>query len=239
MTDITLEQNMAAARQEYLVPGREIHLKNMRGYRFCEIGLITGTSQDNAVTSIWNTTGASDPTPEQFAALDADAIAKETGALQVWLNPVRYWMFDEFDVYEVGEDRTFGGITGTWMGVVGAQDIMKATVQGSYYPGYIHRNNMFTFNEGSEVYRLDAPSGEVFVMQSFTPYWDPTLSEENLDQLGRRLELPGGWSFYPAVLDRKLTVSTAAHDHLGHILQDNLHNIYQGSDEGRAFSYIP
>jgi hypothetical protein len=64
MTDASLEQNMTAARQEHLVPGREIHLRDMRGYRFCEVGLITGTSQDNAVANIWNTTGAWDPTPE-------------------------------------------------------------------------------------------------------------------------------------------------------------------------------
>ena len=94
MTEASLEQNMTAARHEHLVPGREIHMQDMRGYRFCEVSLISGTSQDNAVANIWNTTGACDPTPEQFDALDADTIAGENGALRAWLNPVRRWMCD-------------------------------------------------------------------------------------------------------------------------------------------------
>ena len=69
MTEASLKQNLAAARNEHLVPGREIHMQDLRGHRFCEVGLITGTGQDDAVANIWNTTGASDPTPEQFDAL--------------------------------------------------------------------------------------------------------------------------------------------------------------------------
>jgi hypothetical protein len=239
MNEATAEQNKQLSRDEHLVPDREIHMKEMRGYRFCEIGLITGTSRENAVANIWNTTGAYDPTPEQFAALDDDAIAKESEALKTWLNPVRHWMFDEFDVWEVGDDRRFGEITATWMGVVGAEEMMKATVGGSYFAGYIYRNNAFTFNEGSEVYLLDAPDGEVFVMQSFTSHFDEALTEDNLAELGTRLTLPDGWKFRSEVLDRELKVSTADEPHMAHVLQDDLHNTYQGSDGGKAFSFVP
>jgi len=38
MTAASLEQNMTAARHEHLVPGRELHMQDMRGYRFCEVG---------------------------------------------------------------------------------------------------------------------------------------------------------------------------------------------------------
>jgi hypothetical protein len=237
MTEASPEQNMTAARHEHLVPDREIHMQDMRGYRFCEVGLITGTSQDNAIANIWNTTGACDPTPEQFDALDADTIARENGALRAWLNPVRRWMSDRLDVREAGDDRTFGGITGTWTGVVGAATLMQATVQGSYFPSYIYRDNTFTFNTGSEVYVLRAPDGEVFVMQSFTRHWDPTLSDDNLAHLSRRIDLPGGWGFRAEMLNQDLEVSSNP-DNLAHVLQDNLHNVYQGSDAGRAFSYL-
>ena len=212
-------------------------MQDMRGYRFCELGLITGTSQDNAIANIWNTTGACDPTPEQFDALDADTIARENGALRAWLNPVRHCMFDRLDVWEAGDDRTFGGMTGTWIGVAGAATMMQATVQGSYYPGYIYRNNTFIFNSGSEVYLLGAPDGEVFVMQSVTGRWDPALREDNLAHLARRLDLPGGWGFRAEMLDQDLEVSSNP-DNLAHVLQDNLHNVYQGSDVGRAFSQL-
>jgi hypothetical protein len=238
MTEASLEQNMTAARHEHLVPGREIHMQDLRGYRFCEVGLITGTSQGNAIANIWNTTGACDPTPEHFGALDADTIARENGALRAWLNPVRRWMFDRLDVWEAGDDRTFGGITGTWTGVVDAATMTQARVHGSYYPGYIYRNNSFAFNKGSQVYVLDAPDGEVFVMQSFSRHWDPTLSEDNLAHLGRRLDLPAGWGFRAEMLDQDLEVSSGKHDNLAHVLEDNLHNVYQGSDVARAFSQL-
>jgi hypothetical protein len=210
-------------------------MRDMRGYRFCEVGLITGTSPDNAIANIWNTTGACDPAPEQFDAFDADTIARENGALRAWLNPVRRWMFDSLDVWEAGDDKTFGGITGTWMGVVDAATLMQATVLGSYYPGYIYRNNTLTFTRGSEVYLLDAPDGEVFVMQSFSRHVNPTLSEDNLGNLAGRLDLPEGWGFRMEMLDQDLEVSSSKNN-LAHVLHDNLDNVYQGSDVGRAFS---
>ncbi len=237
MTEASLEQQMTAARHEHVVPGREIHMQDMRGYRFCEVGLITGTDQGNAIANIWNSTGACEPTPEQFDALDADTVARENGALRAWLGPVKSSMFDRLDVWEAGDDKTFGGITGTWTGVAGAATMMPAAGQGSYHPSYIHRNTTFTFNSGSKVFVLDAPDGEVFVMQSFTRQWDPTLSKENLANLSRSLDLPGGWGFRVELLDQDMEVSSNP-DNLAHILQDNLHNGYQGSDVARAFSLL-
>jgi hypothetical protein len=238
MTEASLEQNMTAARRQHLVPGREIHMQDMRGRRFCEVGLITGTNQDNAIANIWNTTGVCDPTPEQVDALDADAIARENGALSGWLNPVRRWTFDALDVPEAGDDTTFGTLTGTWTGVVGAAAMMQGAVQDSYDPGYAASNYTFTFNTGSEVYLLEAPDGEVFVMQSFAGQWDPAVSDDILAHLGGRLDLPGGWGFRAETLDHDLQVSSARHDNLAHVLQDNLRNVYHGSDVGRAFSEL-
>src|SRR5215469_1976947 len=187
MTEATLEQQVTAARREHVIPGREIHLQDVRGYRFCEVGLITGTGQDTAIANIWNTTSACDPTPELFDALDADAVAREHGALGVWLNPVRHSLFDRLDVWDVGDDRTFSGMPGTWMSVAGAADITKATAQGSYEPRYVYRNSTVTFNRGTEVYLLVEPDGEVFIMQSFSRHVEPTLSEDNLRHLAGRL----------------------------------------------------
>jgi hypothetical protein len=144
-------------------------------------------------------------------------------------------MFDRLDVWEVGSDRTFGGVSGTWTSVASATDIAKATARDSYDPGYVYRNHTVTFNNGSEVYFLVAPDGEVFVMQSFSRDVDPTLTEDNLPHLAARLELPEGWGFRAEVLDQDLEVSSSE-DNLAHVLYDNLDNVYQGSDVGRAFS---
>jgi hypothetical protein len=237
MTEASLEQNITAARHEHLVHGREIHLQGMRGYRFCEVGLITGTSEDNAIANIWNTTGACDPTPEQFDSLDADTIARENGALRAWLNPVRHWMFDRLDVLEAGDDKTFGDITGTWVGVVAAAALMQATDQGSYDRTYTHSSNTFTFCKGSEVYILDAPDGEVFIMLSFARQPIPAVTEADLGHLYRRLDLPHRWGFRAERLDQDLEVSSNP-DNLAHTLHDDLHNVYLGSDVGRAFSQL-
>jgi haloalkane dehalogenase len=237
MSEASLEQNMAAARHEHLIPGREIHMQGMRGHPFCEVGLITGTTPDNAIANIWNTTGVCEPTPEQFDALDAGTIARENEAQHAWLNPVRHWMFDRLDVREAGDYKTFGGIIGTWMGVAPAT-LTADAVQGSYEPTYIHNDAVtFTFNKGKEVYVLDAPDGEMFVLQSFTRRSDATMSERDLAHLYRRLELPDGWGFRAVVLEQDMEVTPSA-DSLAHVLQDDLQNVYQGSDLGRAFSNI-
>jgi hypothetical protein len=41
------------------------------------------------------------------------------------------------------------------------------------------------------------------------------------------------------VLDRDLQVKTPEPGHLAQVLQDDLHNTYQGSDGGKAFNYVP
>ena len=210
-------------------------MHDMRGYRFCEVGLITGTGQDNAIANIWNTTCACDPTPELFDALDADTVASEHGALHAWLNPVRHCMFDRLDVWEVGDDRRFGGVSGTWMSVAGAADVTKAPIRGTYRPGYVYRNSSFTFNRGRDVYLLVEPDGEVFIMQSVSRQVDPTLREDNLPQHASQLNLPEGWGFRVEILEQDLVV-TSSKDNRAHVLHDNLGNTYQGSDVGRAFS---
>jgi hypothetical protein len=236
MTEAILPQEVVmATRREHVIPGREIHMEDMRGYRFCEVGLITGTGQDTAIANIWNTTCSCDPTPEQLDALDADAVAREHGADHAWLNPARQCVFDRLDVWEVGDDRTFGGISGTWMSVAHAADIMKATIRGRYDSRYVYRNHTFTFTGGREVYLLVAPDGEVFVMQSFSRHVDPALSEDDLSHLADRLDLPEGWGFRAEMLDQDLEVSSSK-ENLAHVLHDNLDNVYQGSDVGRAFS---
>jgi hypothetical protein len=146
-------------------------------------------------------------------------------------------MFDRLDVREAGDDKTFGDITGTWIGVVGAATLMQATDQVSYEPAYAYSTNTFTFARGSEVYLLDAPDGEAFIMQSFARHWNPTVTESDFAHLYRWLDLPERWGFRAEKLDQDLEVSPNP-DNLAHVLQDDLHNAYLGSDVGRPFSQL-
>ena len=235
-----LDQNMAASRKEHLVPGKQLHVVNEgNSFEFCEVALITGTSKANAIADFYNSTGTDICTPEKFAGLDKAKIKEETGAREVFLNPSRRWMFDQLDVYEDGIERTFGGIKMTWMGVVPVEELEKGVTKGHYVPGYIFRNNQYTFKKGREIYILDAPDGEVFVMQSFTNFVQKEVDIDHVKDLGRLLHMPPGWKFRSVVLDRDLLVNQKKTNNLAHVFQDDLKNAYQGSDGGKAFSFVP
>jgi hypothetical protein len=240
MDDTTAQQNMERSHEAHWIQGKQISMDNMRGHRFAEVALFTGTSEENAVADFYNSTGVDDPTPARFAALDKDKLAQEHQAIGVFLNPPRYWMFDEFRVFEAGDDQDFGGITMTWMGVVDVASLKKAIIGGNYFAGYIHRDNSYTYNQGSEVYLLDAPGGEVFVMQSYNAHTDEGLAaEQSPATLGSRLAPPEGWRFRVKALDRDLVVSQDKTGKQAHVMQDELLNRYQGSDGGKAFNHVP
>lgn len=204
---MTVEENIEKTKAMYYTPGEKVHLTGMNGeHRFCEVGLITGTTKENAVINIWNSTGSGDCSPEQFAALDEDKLAVEFDA-KMWLNPSRHWTFDEYWANEIGVEKTFGDVKMVWVGVLGAAEVMKVTVKGSYYPSYIYRNTQFKFNKGSKAHILDTADGEVCVMQSYTHHFDERVTKDNLDNVGDILELPEGWSFRTVVLDRELVIN--------------------------------
>ena len=77
-------------------------------------------------------------------------------------------------------------------------------------------------------------------MQSYNAHTDEGLAaEESPATLGSRLTLPEGWKFRVKTLDRDLVVSQDKTGKLAHVMQDDLLNRYQGSDGGKAFSYVP
>jgi hypothetical protein len=240
----TLEENMAAAKKQYVVPGRQLHVTDMKNsYRFCEIGLVTGTTKENTVLNVWNTTGVSDCPQDEFAGIAADKgdkIKLATGAQAVWINPPRYWTFNEFWVFECGADREFEGVNAVWMGVVGMEDVKKSTGAGHYNPGQIYRNNTFKFDQGSTVYLLDMPDGKVLVMQSWTNYVNQGETKDNLKDLGGQFKtLPAGWKFRVKVLDKDLTVTPPPPHHLAWVTQDEFQNTYQGCGFDEACNYVP
>ena len=238
----TAEQNMAEQQKLRLVPGKQVHATGPN-YQFCEVGLFYGTSPENAVAVFYNpTTGTEHCTPEQFAQIEKDKaqIIKDNGARDAFLNPTRYWTWDEFWVYEVGDIREFGTVKMAYMGVVPVA-VMKAAVgAGHYHPGQISRNNKYLFKKGSTVYLLDMPDGKVLVMQSWTNATNKGETAANLKDLGGQFkQLPPGWKFRAKVLDRDLTVQPPAPKHLAWVTQDEFNNTYQGCGYDTACNYVP
>jgi len=89
MNDTTAQQNMERSHEAHWIPDKKISMENMRGHRFAEVALFTGTSQENAVADFYNSTGVDDPTPKRFATLDKDKVSQENKALGAFLNPPR------------------------------------------------------------------------------------------------------------------------------------------------------
>jgi hypothetical protein len=240
---MTLEENMAAGEKKNVVPGKEIHIADMGGkYAFCEVWLANGTTKANSVFNIWNTTGGECPA-DKVAALEADngaSIKAATGAEMVVINPRRWWAFDEFWVYKVGDKRDFGGVIGYWMGVVPVEAALAATMQGHYHPGQIHRTDTFKYYKGATVYLLDTPDGKVLVQQSYTNHILKDLTFENRKDLGSEFkQLPPGWKFRVKVLDQDLTITPPLPDHMAWVTMDEFLNVYEGCGYDAACNYVP
>jgi hypothetical protein len=237
----TVEQNMAEQSKLHIIPGKQLHA-NGPNYEFCEVAPIYGTSMGNAVADFYNPTGIDHCSPEQFAQIEKDKekIIKEMGARQVFLNPSRHWTWDEFWVYQVGDERQFGPVKMVWMGVVPVAAMKKAVGMGHYHPGQIHRSNKYLYKTGTTVYLLDMPDGKVLVMQSWTNYVNKGETADNLKDLGSQFkQLPPGWKFRTKVLDRDLTIEPPAPTRLAWVTQDEFQNTYQGCGYDAACNYVP
>lgn len=242
--ELTVEKNMKESQKSHIIPGKKLTAKGPN-YQFCEVATIVGTTKENAVANFYNPTGIDHCTAEDFGKIVAmkDQIIKETGAMDVFLNPSRHWTWDEFEVYEVGEEKQFGPVKMVWMGVIPYIAMTEAVGHSSYNPGQIHRNNSFVYNKGTMVYLIDIPKkdgGGVMVMQSWTPYVNKGETAENLKDLGSQFKkLPAGWKFRTKVLDRKLIVSPPAPDYLAWVTMDEFQNTYQVCGRDNACNYTP
>jgi len=237
----TLEQNMTAQRKQHIIPGKELHAKGPN-FEFCEVAPIMGTSKENAVANFYNPTGVDHCSPEQFSEIvkDKEKIIRETGAIDVFLNPSRHWTWDEFWVYEVGDERRFGPVKFVWMADVPVEVMEKGVGKGHYHPGQIYRHNTYLFKKGTPVYLLDMPDAKVLVMQSWTNYLNKGETAENLKDLGSQFkQLPPGWKFRVKVLDQDLNVSPPPPNRLAWVTQDEFENTYQGCGYDAACSYLP
>jgi len=87
-----------------------------------------------------------------------------------------------------------------------------------------HRDSLMTFEKGKQVFILDDPKGNPWIMQAFSAELDPTLTYDSLASLGAKLKPPPGWKFRVATLDRDLTIKAV--NGVANIIQDELQNTY-------------
>lgn len=193
------------------------NLVDMRGYRYCEL-----LFQFDNVTEVWGTQGLNECPQLEWDKLDFESIKEVSNADSLIINSPRYFLVNSSKgmVLPKGENVLFGSVEMRKLAEVTG---LKADHQ-SFKEIAVFRENVWIFRKGEEIYYLKNPSGETYVMQSFTTMADETLTELKLANLAETLNLPSGWSYGVEVLDFKLSV----HSHgEAVVIQDNLGNTYQ------------
>jgi hypothetical protein len=199
---------------------------DLRNVRYCEVITIDRQGLTFHV-AVYNTLGLNFCPADQWAKLDARALAKQFDVSRVKLNGPRYWTIDGIEASgatKAGEIATFGGIamvkratltTKLWQGTVGDK---------FYKPNKVARSTVFHYRAGRPVYELTAPNGDAYMMQSYAQIVDPKLSADDLAGLGARLKLPKGWSYRTRVLDQDYALKA---DGVAYVINDDLYNSYQ------------
>lgn len=196
-----------------------------RGSRYCEV-LLVGQSETGLSAEVWGTQGLNFCPQAALDALDLQAIAAESDALQAVINGPRIWLTqgvsNEARQMEV---QAFGGLTMSLLAILQLDSGAVGQAEVSpYTETTVLRSTTFLFRQGDPVYELTSPEGVVYVMQSVSLEVDPTLDLDALPDLAARLALPAGWAYSERVLeaDWELIASGEAT-----VITDDLENTYQ------------
>jgi hypothetical protein len=219
--------------------GERRHVKNTRGMPFGGAAVIVGTGR-NERAHVYTATSCADLAPGSIEKIDVKALAPTfgTNVKAVIPNAGRNWTFDEVGV-EVGEIVDFQGVKLCWVGDMSGDEI-KAHMAAPYAVGKILRNTEWIYKAGNKVHLLREPGGTVWVMQEYTKEVDPTLTIDNLDQVGSKLKkLPQGWTFETKVLTKDLSLDTRRTGLWASIIRDELGNTYEGTGFDDLANYVP
>jgi hypothetical protein len=198
-------------------------IDHMRGVRYGEV-LAMFLRDTGLEAEVYGTQMLNDCPQELWETLDADAIAKDMGAVFVKLNGPRYWLLDGLGSKVAVVDPVFKDFNGIQMRRIATIPIGADFAAGPYTIRNVNRGAVFFFDAGKTVYELVDPDGRALVMQARCIGIDPNMTEESLANLGERLALPEGWSYRTRVLDAELVVDTSAT--LATVVQDEFENTY-------------
>jgi hypothetical protein len=205
------------------VPASQRLITDMRGVRYGEV-LAVYARDHGFEAEVYGTQMLNDCPQDLWDTLDAAVLADELGAVAVKLNGPRYWMLDGLGQKVAPIDPVFAefnGLTTRRIAVVPLGDTPGTT---PYSTVHVDRGAMFFFDAGKPVHELVDPDGSAYVMQAYCVGVDPTLTADELADLGGRLALPDGWSYRTRILDAELVVDTTGS--LATVIQDELENTY-------------
>ena len=204
-----------------LAPQRLIN--DMRGVRYGEV-LAVYLRDTGLEAEVYGTQMLNDCPQELWESLDADAIAKDMGAVFVKLNGPRYWLLDGLGSKVAVVDPVFKDFNGIQMRRIATIPLGADFAAGAYVVRNVNRGAIFFWDAGKPVYELVDPDGRPFVMQARCVGVDSDMTEELLATLGDRLALPAGWSYRSRVLESEMVIDTSAT--LATVVQDEFENTY-------------
>jgi hypothetical protein len=198
-------------------------IEHMRGVRYGEVVAVflrdTGLEAE-----VYGTQMLNDCPQELWETLDADAIAKDMGAVFAKLNGPRYWVLDGLGSKVAVVDPVYKDFNGILMRRIATIPLGADFAAGAYVVRNVNRGAVFFWDSGKTVFELVDPDGRPFVMQARCIGVNSGMTEESLATLGERLALPDGWSYRTRVLDTELVVDTSAT--LATVVQDEFENTY-------------
>jgi hypothetical protein len=195
------------------------------GKRYGEV-LLVRLGDTGPAATVYNTFPLNDCPAALWDALDADAIAKENGAVAALLNGPRYWLMSRI-AKRAGEPqptRNFGGIEMIEQATVQLAQTGSGNNPAPYSVNTVDRRAMFTFDAGRPVFELVDAQEQRWVMQTYSQIVDKNLTLEDLAGLSSRLTLPEGWRYETRTLATPLAVETT--ERPAQVLQDELTNSY-------------
>lgn len=201
--------------------------EKMHGARYGEV-LLVSFRWTHLEAAVYNTLGLNDCPDKLWKELDPNVIRKEHKVRAVILNGPRYFLMDATEVESPIEHEpvTFGHLAMRRLATVRIPllKLMRVFRRKPYTENDVVRTTVYTFNAGREVYELLSPDGRAYVMQSYSLQIDPTLTEERLKSLDKKLAMPKGWQYRVRQLQQDWHVRAEG---LAYVLQDELQNSYQ------------
>lgn len=207
-------------------PYFERSVSNLRNHRYCEI-LYGKRNWLSLEVKVFNTQGLNNCPENEWRKLSKQALEKSLNASFVMLNGPRFWMMDEIQAAGSSANdirQSFGGIEMNQRAVVKLTLIQQLFGGRRYKPNEISRTTNFIYKAGTTIYELTAPSGEIYVMQSYSQIVDQNLNIDGLATLSQQLKLPAGWVYSSRVLTQDLSLLAQG---VAYVLQDDLDNSYQ------------
>jgi hypothetical protein len=216
----------------------------LRDYRYEEIELFAKDPLKKVLyVTIYDTTGLNggddsrDSAPASLVQnLDPKRIAKQYQAISARIDPPYHWTIDWL-ANRVGTVRSFDGLNAAWMGNSLAPSTAisaKPVPHVAYNSTSTARTAVEGFKKGSEIYLLDDPKGQAWVMVSYKDVPGQTI--DKLKSLGDAVKLPPGWKFRTATLPNELVLEAKAG--LAGVIQDDKGNLYRLTGPKQS-SFVP